>query len=66
MQMTVVLTILWKELREHLREPWLCVGVLVLLVLLTAGLWGGERRFRELAAVQQTLQEEARRDWMEQ
>ena len=31
MQMTVVLTILWKELREHLREPWLCVGVLVLL-----------------------------------
>lgn len=30
------------------------------------GIMGGERRFRELAAVQQTLQEEARRDWMEQ
>lgn len=59
-------TILRKELRQLMRDPWLCGGLVLFIIFVLASLLSGIGAYRELSTEQQSLQEAARADWLSQ
>ncbi|HWL07749.1 MAG TPA: DUF3526 domain-containing protein [Planctomicrobium sp.] len=60
------LTILRKELRQLIRDRWLCGGLVLFVVLVLASLMGGIATYQDVAARQKSLQDDARQDWLSQ